>query len=131
MPLKIALTGATGFVGRTVVNEMLGVKHSVTALVRDVSRANLPRDVRLVSGDLQNIAALDELTTGADVVIHVAGLISAVKRADYFVANEQGTRNVVQAALRHGVKRFVHVSSLSAREPQLSSYGASKLARLY
>jgi nucleoside-diphosphate-sugar epimerase len=128
MPLKIALTGATGFVGRTVVNEMLGVKHSVTALVRDVSRANLPRDVRLVSGDLQNIAALDELTTGADVVIHVAGLISAVKRADYFVANEQGTRNVVQAALRHGVKRFVHVSSLSAREPQLSSYGASKLA---
>jgi nucleoside-diphosphate-sugar epimerase len=84
--------------------------------------------VRLVSGDLQNIAALDELTTGADVAIHVAGLISAVKRADYFAANEQGTRNVVQAALRHGVKRFVHVSSLSAREPQLSSYGASKLA---
>ena len=128
MPLKIALTGATGFVGRTVVNEMLGVKHSVTALVRDVGRANLPRDVRLISGDLQNIAALDELTTGADVVIHVAGLISALKREDYFIANEQGMRNVVQAALRHGVKRFVHISSLSAREPQLSAYGASKLA---
>jgi nucleoside-diphosphate-sugar epimerase len=128
MPLKIALSGATGFVGRNVVNEMLGVKHSVTALVRDVSGANLPRDVRLVSGDLQNTAALDEFTTGADVVIHIAGLISALKREDYFAANKMGTRNVVQAALRHGVKRFVHVSSLSAREPQLSAYGASKLA---
>ncbi len=128
MPLKIALTGATGFVGRNVVNEMLGGKHDVTALVRDVGKACLPHDVRLVKGDLHTAAALDQLANGVDVVIHIAGLISAVKRSDYFVANEQGTRELAQAALRNGVKRFVHVSSLSAREPQLSAYGASKLA---
>jgi nucleoside-diphosphate-sugar epimerase len=128
MFLNIALTGATGFVGSKVVAELLANKHAVTALVRDETKANLPDGVKLVRGDLQNDAALDALTKGSNVVIHIAGLISAVKRQDYFVANEQGTRAVAQAAMRNGVKRFVHVSSLSAREPQLSTYGASKLA---
>jgi nucleoside-diphosphate-sugar epimerase len=128
MFLNIALTGATGFVGSKVVAELLANEHEVTALVRDVTKANLPKGIKLVSGDLQNDAALDALTKSSNVVIHIAGLISAVKRQDYFAANEQGTRAVAQAAMRNGVKRFVHVSSLSAREPQLSTYGASKLA---
>jgi nucleoside-diphosphate-sugar epimerase len=128
MPLNIALTGATGFVGRKVVAVLLAQKHSVTALVRDRAKAELPSAVRLVSGDLQNIAALDALTEGSSVVIHLAGSISAVKRQDYFLVNEEGTKAIAQAASRNGVKRFVHVSSLSAREPQLSGYGASKLA---
>jgi nucleoside-diphosphate-sugar epimerase len=128
MFLKIALTGATGFVGSKVVAELLANKHAVTVLVRDVTKANLPNEVKFVSGDLQNDASLDALTKSSNVVIHIAGLISAVKRQDYFATNEQGTRAVAQAAMRNGVKRLVHVSSLSAREPQLSAYGASKLA---
>lgn len=128
MSLNVALTGATGFVGRKVVAVLLAHKHSVTALVRDVAKADLPSTVKLVSGDLQNVAALDALTKGSTVVIHIAGLISAARWQDYFMTNEQGTRAIAQAAQRNGVKRFVHVSSLSAREPQLSTYGASKLA---
>jgi nucleoside-diphosphate-sugar epimerase len=128
MSLKVALTGATGFVGRKVVAELLANKHAVTALVRDMAAADLPDAVWLVNGDLQNDLTLDDLTNKSDVVIHVAGLISAVSRQDYFVVNERGTRAVAQAAIRNGVKHFVHVSSLSAREPQLSTYGKSKLA---
>jgi nucleoside-diphosphate-sugar epimerase len=128
MPLNIALTGATGFVGRKVVAELLAKKHVVTALVRDASKSNLPGMVKLVNGDLQNDVALDTLAKGCDVMIHIAGLISAVNRQDYFAVNELGTRAVAQAATRNGTRRFVHVSSLSAREPQLSAYGASKLA---
>ncbi len=126
--MKIALTGATGFVGRAVVSVLAGGEHSLSALVRDVDGAKLPKDVMLVPGDLEDVASIDELLRDMDVVVHVAGVISAVNRAGYFAVNERGTHAIVQAAVRNGVKRFVHVSSLSAREPQLSSYGASKLA---
>ncbi len=128
MPLKIALTGATGFVGRTVVSALMAKSHQVSALVRDLSRANLPPEVRQVQGDLNNSAALDDLTKNADVIIHIAGVIGALRREDYFFANEQGTKAAAEAASRNGVKRFVHISSLAAREPELSIYGASKHA---
>jgi nucleoside-diphosphate-sugar epimerase len=128
MPLKIALTGATGFVGRAVVSALLAKSHQVSALVRDSSRANLPPEVRQVQGDLNNSGALDDLTQGSEAIIHVAGVIGALRREDYFFANEQGTRAAAEAASRNGVRRFVHISSLAAREPELSTYGASKRA---
>lgn len=128
MPLKIALTGATGFVGRAVVSALMAKSHQVSALVRDSSRADLPAGLQQVQGDLQNGVALDGLTKGADVVIHIAGVIGAISRSDFFAANEQGSRAIAEAAARNGVKRFVHISSLAAREPQLSIYGASKRA---
>lgn len=128
MPLKIALTGATGFVGRAVVFALLAKHYQVSALVRDLTKANLPFELRSVQGDLQNGAALDDLTKGADVVIHVAGVTGALTRNDFFAANEQGSRAIADAAARNGVKRFVHISSLAAREPELSIYGGSKSA---
>ena len=128
MPLKIALTGATGFVGRAVVSALMAKSCQVSALVRDPARAEMNSNVRQVQGDLQNSAALDDLTKNADVVIHIAGVIGALSRNDFFVANEQGSLAVAEAAARNGVKRFVHISSLAAREPGLSMYGASKRA---
>jgi nucleoside-diphosphate-sugar epimerase len=128
MPLKIALTGATGFVGRAVVSALMAKSCQVSALVRDPARAEMNSNVRQVQGDLQNSAALDALTKSADVVIHIAGVIGALSRKDFFVANEQGSLAVAEAAARNGVKRFVHISSLAAREPELSVYGASKRA---
>lgn len=128
MPLKIALTGATGFVGRATVSALAAGRHELSALVRGVSRAKLPAQVRLVQGDLQNHAALDDLTRAADIVIHIAGATGANSRNEYFSANELGTLAIAEASARAGVKRFVHVSSLAAREPQLSIYGASKRA---
>ena len=128
MPLKIALTGATGFVGRAVVSALMAKSCQVSALVRDPARAGLNSNVRQVQGDLQNSAALDDLTRDADVVIHIAGVIGALRRNDFFAANEQGSLAVADAAARNGVARFVHISSLAAREPELSMYGASKRA---
>ena len=126
MPLKIALTGATGFVGRAVVSALMAKSCQVSALVRDPARAEMNSKVRQVQGDLQNNAALDVLTRNADAVIHIAGVIGALSRDDFFAANELGSLAVAEAAARNGVKRFVHISSLAAREPELSMYGASK-----
>ena len=128
MPLKIALTGATGFVGRAVVSALKARHGDVSVLVRDRARANLAPELRQVQGDLADQAALDELTRGADVVIHIAGVIGALSREHYFAANEEGSQAVAEAAVGNGVKRFVHISSLAAREPELSIYGASKRA---
>lgn len=72
------------------------------------------------------MSSLERLAEGADAVIHVAGVINAPDSAGFELANVAGTARTLEAAERADVDRFVHVSSLAAREPALSLYGASK-----
>src|SRR5690606_6032774 len=72
---------------------------------------------------LESLATLAE---GADTVVHIAGLINAPNRAAFEAVNAGGTANMIDAARAAGVKRFIHISSLAAREPELSDYGWSK-----
>lgn len=120
----LAITGATGFVGSAVLDEALRQGHTVRALVRREQAARA--GVEWVRGDLGDTAALAALTRGADAVIHVAGLTNTPDPAEFEVANVTGTANVIAAMQGAGVKRLVFVSSLSARMPALSAYGASK-----
>lgn len=120
----LAITGATGFVGSAVLDEALAQGHTVRALAR---REQAPRaGVEWVRGDLNDTAALAALVQGADAVVHVAGLTNTPDPAEFEVANVTGTANVLAAMTGAGVKRLVFVSSLSARKPELSAYGASK-----
>ena len=128
MTKTIAITGATGFAGSYAVAELLRRGHAVRALVRNPPAARLPREAVAIAGDLHNEAALDRLLQGADTVVHLAGAISAVTAQDYFRVNAQGTEAIAAAAIRAGTPRFIHVSSLAARRPELSAYGASKRA---
>jgi nucleoside-diphosphate-sugar epimerase len=122
--VKLAVTGATGFVGSTLVERAVAAGHSVTALTR---RAQPGRDgIRWIEGALDDRASLAALVAGAEAVIHVAGVINAADAAGFAAGNVAGTANVVEATASAGVKRLVHVSSLAAREPSLSLYGASK-----
>ncbi|MEM7637120.1 MAG: SDR family NAD(P)-dependent oxidoreductase, partial [Pseudomonadota bacterium] len=127
-PLRIAVTGVTGFVGSHLVRRLAARDHEVTALVRDRSRLSkkFPASTVVVEGALDDMQAVDKLVGGAEVVVHVAGAIKAVDAAQFMQVNAQGTGAVVDAARRAGVARFVHVSSLAAREPALSAYCASK-----
>lgn len=121
--MTIAVTGATGFVGQALLDRAAQNGISVRALTR---QPQPPRAlVEWVIGDLANPPRLAQLMEGAETVIHVAGVVSGT--ADAFEAgNVTGTLNVIEAARKAGVRRLVFVSSLSAREPQLSAYGASK-----
>lgn len=120
----IAVTGGTGFVGARLIELALLHKYQVRALAR---RDQPPRaGVTWVRGALADPDSLRELATGADAVIHVAGVISAASRAGFEAGNATGTLNMVEAAKTAGVRRFVHISSLAAREPDLSDYGWSK-----
>jgi len=128
VPLRIAVTGVTGFVGSHLVRQLAARDHVITALVRDKSRLSkkFPASAVVVEGALDDKQALDRLVGEAEVVVHVAGAIKAVDAAQFMQVNAQGTRAVVDAARGAGVTRFVHVSSLAAREPALSAYCASK-----
>lgn len=122
--MKLALTGATGFVGQALVDQALNAGHEVSALAR---REQLFRmGVEWVAGDLADQPALRRLVRGCEAVIHVAGVVNAVSPEGFEAGNVGGTLNLIEAALAEGVQRFVCVSSLSAREPALSAYGASK-----
>jgi nucleoside-diphosphate-sugar epimerase len=128
MNRTVAITGATGFAGRHVAAELLRRGHRLVALARDPVRATLPSEVRVIAGDLGNPAALAALVTGADCVVHLAGAVTALGREGYFRVNAEGAETLAAAAARASVGRFIHVSSLAAREPLLSAYGASKRA---
>jgi nucleoside-diphosphate-sugar epimerase len=122
--MKLAVSGATGFVGSRLLDAAVADGHQVSALTRRPmpARAN----VDWVSGSLEQRDALKKLVAGADAVIHVAGVISGRSADDFDRANVDGTQAMLEAANAGGAKRFVHVSSIAAREPELSLYGASK-----
>ena len=122
----LAVTGGTGFLGGHVLREAAALGHSVKALTRS---AQLPRaNVEWVKGTLDDYPRLAALVDGCDAVIHVAGAVNAPTLAGFVAANVTGTASMLTAAEAAGVRRFVHVSSLSAREPDLSDYGWSKAA---
>ncbi|HEX8535481.1 MAG TPA: NAD-dependent epimerase/dehydratase family protein [Allosphingosinicella sp.] len=119
----LAVTGGTGFVGQHLLRMALAAGFDVRALTRGWKP---PEDeISWVDGALDRPEALLKLCTGADAVIHIAGLINGSKQA-FDTVNVGGTAAMIDAARKAGVRRFIHVSSLSAREPELSNYGASK-----
>ena len=77
-------------------------------------------------GDLADSDALARLVAGAEAVLHVAGVVNTPDPAGFHLGNVTGTEALVDAAEAAGVRRFVFVSSLAAREPGLSAYGKSK-----
>jgi uncharacterized protein YbjT (DUF2867 family) len=117
----LAVTGGTGFVGGHVLDQALAAGHRIRALAR---RAQPPREgVTWIAGSLTDAAALSALVEGSDAVVHIAGAVNASGRSGFSAANIDGTRAMLAVS---GTRRFVHVSSLAAREPRLSDYGWSK-----
>lgn len=123
----VAVTGATGFLGRRLVKVLADDGWTVRILARrDIADpAWLGVEPKLVIGDLASGRALATLCDGAEVVVHVAGLIKAASRAAFDKANVEGSRQVALAAKAAGA-RLIMVSSLAAREPRLSDYAGSK-----
>jgi nucleoside-diphosphate-sugar epimerase len=122
--LRLAVTGGTGFVGSHFIDVALAAGHEVKALTRREQPAR--EGLTWVAGDLATRDALEQLVDGVDAIIHVAGTINAPTAAAFEKGNVTGTLAMLAAATASGIQRFVHVSSLAAREPKLSLYGASK-----
>jgi dihydroflavonol-4-reductase len=114
----IAVTGASGLLGGNLIRELLPRGQRVRALIHQDRRAVSGLDVEVVSADLNDPASLEGAFAGVDVVYHLASLISLSMDSweEVHRVNVVGTRNVVDACLRCGVKRLVHVSSTHSRQ---------------
>jgi UDP-glucose 4-epimerase len=122
--VTLAVTGGTGFVGQALLDETGRRGLQVRALAR---RKQAEREgVEWLRGDLADREALKELVTGAQAVLHIAGVVNAPDPTGFHLGNVTGTEALVEAACASGVRRLVFVSSLAAREPGLSAYGKSK-----
>lgn len=122
--MTIAMTGATGFLGQRTLTAALAQGFTIRALTRRPQPDQ--HGVTWVAGDLDNGAALLALVGGADCLLHIAGVVNAPDRDGFAAGNITGTANILEAARHAGAAHFIHVSSLAAREPDLSDYGWSK-----
>ena len=126
-----AVTGASGFIGQHLVRALISQGWSVRLLLRSEPRIGewRSRGAQVVAGSLADASALAQLVDGAKVVIHLAGVIKAAGRDEFFTSNRDGTQALAEAVQRVApTAHFLHVSSLAAREPLLSDYAASKRA---
>lgn len=122
--MTLAVTGGTGFVGQALLDLATSRSVSVRALAR---REQTPRPgVEWVRGDLADADALKAMVQGAEAVLHIAGVVNTPDPMGFHLGNVAGTEALIAAAKEAGVSRFIFVSSLAAREPNLSSYGMSK-----
>jgi 2-alkyl-3-oxoalkanoate reductase len=122
----VALTGATGFIGRHLANILLAAGYQVRALARREDPQLRAKGVELWLGALD--ADLDGFVAESDAVVHVAGAVRAGDPRTFHAVNAQGTEWLAAAAASRRTRRFVLFSSLAARLPQLSAYAASKAA---
>lgn len=142
--MKALVTGGTGFVGSHLVDILLKKKYAVRCLIRKSSDTKWLNDkpIEFVYGDLFDEHALREAVSGVDYIYHSAGVTKAKKKEEYYRANATGTKNILEATLKHNqkLKRFIHISSQAAVGPSetrtpiteerpanpLTTYGKSK-----
>jgi nucleoside-diphosphate-sugar epimerase len=147
--MKALVTGATGFIGSHLVEELLKKGYRVACLIRKESTLKWIEslDVTLIYGDCRNKESLLDAVKDVDTIFHIAGLTKAPKDEDFFAVNVKGTENLLEAALAKNpnLKRFLYLSSLAAVGPSsngnpvnentpprpVSSYGKSKLEGEY
>ncbi len=125
MNKRIALTGATGFVGSHLLDELVSRGYDVNALTRrsQPTRSN----VNWISGDFDDQEALDELLKDVRVVINVAGLVKANSKDAFANANTRSVEKLLRACDRADKSlQFIHISTLAAREENISNYADSK-----
>ena len=131
----IAITGGTGFLGRHVIQHFLNQGSTLKLLVRQPENVDwgLPAEqagkLDIIKGSLSDKEALMRLVDGADVVIHMAGLIKARRPIDFETSNIGGTRHLIEVLnVQNPDAGFVFVSSMAARQPTFSPYAATKAA---
>jgi len=131
MPRTLALTGATGFIGAALLKHLLRAGWAVNALCRSAPPRRRADDghsgPRWFQGSLEDLESLKRLVSGVTAVVHCAGAVRGASAAQFSQVNVEGVARLAQAAGElHPLPRFLLISSLAAREPQLSHYGASK-----
>lgn len=119
MNQTVAVTGATGFIGKYIIDNLLARGFHVRALTR-TARAHVNDNLTWVRGSLEDTHSLSELVAGASVVVHCAGQVRGHKEEIFTRCNVDGSLRLMQAAKESGFcQRFLFISSLAARHRAL------------
>lgn len=125
MPESVAVTGATGFIGGALVRALLEEGWNVRALTRRPQADD--ESMQWIEGDLDNPDALRDLVKDVSAVVHCAGQVRGRSLKDFAHTNVEGTGNLLRASMQQNLPpRFLFISSLAARQPELSWYARSK-----
>lgn len=129
MTHRVALTGATGFIGRHLTAGLTDAGFQVRALSRRLPSKEFANPaVEWVRGDLSDGGALEALVCDATAVVHCGGAVRGVTREAFDEVNAAGTLRLARVtAAEPSAPRFLLISSIAAREPELSWYASSKL----
>ena len=124
--MKVLVTGATGFIGRRVVGQLISAGHAVRTLVRAPQRTTvLPAEAETVQGDVLDPGSLGPACKDVDAVVHLVASIRETGRLTFQRVNYEGTRNVLEAAEAAGLGQLVYASTIGATSdaglPYLSS----------
>ncbi len=111
----VAVTGASGLLGQTLVEHLVAAGHPVVAVVRD-TKTTFPEGVAVRQADVRDPFSLEDAFSGVETVVHAAAMVSfnPRRRDEMFDINVGGTRHVVNTCLQLGIQRIVHISSVSA-----------------
>ena len=127
----VAITGVTGFIGSAVARKLTAAGWWVRGLARSSSQARMRFSaldkLEIVEGTLEDSSSLRQLVRGSKVVIHCAGAVRGAHTDHFNRVNADGVTSLIRVTREMAEKpSFLHLSSLAAREPQLSAYAASK-----
>ncbi len=124
----ILITGGTGFVGSHLIRRLRKNDVPVRAVVRDPDRAAWLRDigVDVVKGDVSDKTSLEKAAEGTKRVVHLVGIIQETPGATFQAVHVEGTRNVLEAARKSGVRHFIYQSALGTRPGAKSVYHRTK-----
>ncbi len=114
--MTVAVTGASGHIGNNLCRELIHQGYKVKALINKDNTAVKGLDIETVKGNITDIEALNKLTENADIVFHLAAIISISGNSKDYLSkvNVQGTKNIIDASVKQKVKKFIHFSSIHA-----------------
>jgi nucleoside-diphosphate-sugar epimerase len=124
--MKILVTGASGFIGRALSRHLLAGGHRVRGLIRQADEGGVPAGAEIVVGDLLDPSSLDRAAQGMEAVVHLACATGVARESLARAVNVEGTRSLLAAVARGGARRFVFLSSVSARRRRMGPYGRTK-----
>lgn len=128
--MKILLTGGTGYVGQELRDRLRLHGHDVRLLVRRENADKIPAgsEFDVVLGDVLDSHACFKAADGCEAIVHLVGIIREFPNAGttYVAMHTEATFNMVNAASRMGIERFVHMSALGARKDARSRYHTTK-----
>src|SRR5438128_589236 len=115
--MNVLVTGATGFLGSNLVHHLVSQGDTVRVLKRPTSSMALLQDlpIEVITGDVTDADLLVSAARGVEGIYHTAAVVSfwRRRRVEQYRVNVDGTRNVIEAAVRCGVRRVVHTSSIA------------------